>query len=82
MRGRKLACIAFEVMVLRDQRRIRSSRIGKDICVWARTQPNIVSMFGLIAGRTQIGREACGKILIDEEAPSRHIISQHRQSSS
>lgn len=82
MRGRKLACIAFEVVVLRDQRRIRGSRIGKDIRVWARTQPDIIGVFRFVAGRAQVGREACGKVLIEEEAPPRQIISRQRQSSS
>lgn len=68
--GRKLTGVALKVVVLRDERCVCRSRIGKHIGVRACSQPDIIGMLchkPLVVKRIH---EACGQIYIHEEAPA------------
>lgn len=48
MRRGKWPCIPLQVMVLGKEGRVRCSRVGKDVGIWACLQSDIVRMLSLI----------------------------------
>ncbi len=81
MRGWKLARVTFEIVVLGDERRARSPRIGEHIGVRAGAQPDIVGVFRRLALAAEVVNEPRRQIFVHEETPARGVASwRHRPS--